>query len=953
MFSVFTQPRGCTWHRLSAEGGPSPRWGHSLTWCGGQFVVFGGVGPAEDESDESQPKNDVYLLSLTAGLVGSVADEGGSSPSGPLLPFCDDAGRIESADGERSAFQTALQQLLTLEKAEESPFVPAGAPLGRCSHSACLWASAKPSATETLDNEADTRAGLQLVIFGGCGGVKYERNALADVWSLDCETWTWEQHMFTGTPPAPRQGHSAAIKGDTMFVFGGWSNDGNFNDLFAYDLQTRDWCEIDAQWPGGWARWNMCGLLVHARPRTKFFVFGGSSTPVSEQPKRFQNQLCSDMNVLTLGEEYNWDLVPTLSAMAAVAEQREALERSTSFKRRSHSNTASSASQAPAGGTDLPMPREGASMDYFAEDSTLIVFGGWSGKWLDDLWACCVSSVVGPPYAVLAVSPPYGPMTGGTSITLKGAGFSPGSIWVRFSFGDFAADVQGTFVSTTEIQAVTPNVKASLGAKTCEVKIKIGAKDLTSSSCPFQFFANTHAACCLAFGPGLLPEGAPGIPTSFFIEARNEQNGRRTTGGDSFVVKAFLLHQQPQAVQQEAQDAEEGAKSEGPPQTEIPVTIEDQQNGVYLVTYTAPSPGKVSVTVQLDAQDGSALQNIRGSPFIATFVEKPRPKANEFSGPVVSAFVANTINQLEKFCLRTDLLDVRQHIKNVELLREEQELNLEVLQLTLQNLQELGASVESSTRALKKIGEKRKAIEAAAQKRSVELASQSEEEAAKTQTAIQALDVAVREHHGTLAEDSFYTFEITPEQARQKIREKCDHTSELLRELEALQLPANSFDLQGMLQQPHDTLVAMEEELRNVTQFWNVAEVMLSQIEQYRELQWQDVDGTQIEIAIKGMQKDMQKDIKLDKKSGAYQGLMAILRAWAQLAPLITELRGPYMRERHWAELLDLAQKDIKVSPETKLRQIEELNFLSCQGNVEEITDKVCGTAHTIEVMSA
>lgn len=88
-----------------------------------------------------------------------------------------------------------------------------------------------------------------------------------------------------------------------------------------------------------------------------------------------------------------------------------------------------------------------------------------SGKWLGDLWACCVSAVVGPPYAVLGVSPPYGPMTGGTQISLKGAGFSAGSICVRFSAGDFSADVPGTFVSSTEIRAVTPNVKAAIGER--------------------------------------------------------------------------------------------------------------------------------------------------------------------------------------------------------------------------------------------------------------------------------------------------------------------------------------------------------------------------------------------------------------------------------------------------------------------------------------------------------
>lgn len=60
---------------------------------------------------------------------------------------------------------------------------------------------------------------------------------------------------------------------------------------------------------------------------------------------------------------------------------------------------------------------------------------------------------------------------------------------------------------------------------------------------------------------------------------------------------------------------------------------------------------------------------------------------------------------------RRSLLEVRQHIKNVEGQREEQEMHLEVLQVVLQKLQELGANVDSSNRALKKISEKRKTLE--------------------------------------------------------------------------------------------------------------------------------------------------------------------------------------------------------------------------------------------------
>lgn len=81
--------------------------------------------------------------------------------------------------------------------------------------------------------------------------------------------------------------------------------------------------------------------------------------------------------------------------------------------------------------------------------------------------------------------------------------------------------------------------------------------------------------------------------------------------------------------------------------------------------------------------------------------------------------------------------------------------------------------------------------------------------------------------------------------------------------LQSLEVPASSFNFPDLLDVSRQKLVAMQEELRNVMQFWNVAETMLQQIEQYRELDWQDVDGVQIEIAVKAMQKNLHKDVKV------------------------------------------------------------------------------------------
>eukprot|EP00971_Amphidinium_carterae_P062800 1242975-Amphidinium_carterae.1 len=141
-----------------------------------------------------------------------------------------------------------------------------------------------------------------------------------------------------------------------------------------------------------------------------------------------------------------------------------------------------------------------------AKEGRLILFGGWANKWLDDSWQINVSSIVGPPYAINAIHPPLGPVTGGqcvkvhtwkrasdTARTLQstfsfgvdfdagsvslqlaspladvsGLGFdsTPGAVTVRFSTagGKYMVDVQGTAVSDKLVECVTPNVLNSIG----------------------------------------------------------------------------------------------------------------------------------------------------------------------------------------------------------------------------------------------------------------------------------------------------------------------------------------------------------------------------------------------------------------------------------------------------------------------------------------------------------
>lgn len=65
--------------------------------------------------------------------------------------------------------------------------------------------------------------------------------------------------------------------------------------------------------------------------------------------------------------------------------------------------------------------REDTAWVYDAKTCSLLVYGGWSKRWLGDTWLLGVGRVIGPPYACTGLLPTIGPVFGSTLITIKGA----------------------------------------------------------------------------------------------------------------------------------------------------------------------------------------------------------------------------------------------------------------------------------------------------------------------------------------------------------------------------------------------------------------------------------------------------------------------------------------------------------------------------------------------------
>lgn len=112
-----------------------------------------------------------------------------------------------------------------------------------------------------------------------------------------------------------------------------------------------------------------------------------------------------------------------------------------------------------------------------------------------------------------------GPVFGGTELTLYGLRFRDGKCQVKFSTalaGKSEIIVDAQFIDTQKISVKTPNFE-NQGAQMVDVKININGQGWTVDKMSFNYFANTNAKNCMAYGPGLLKDVSCLLDMFFFL----------------------------------------------------------------------------------------------------------------------------------------------------------------------------------------------------------------------------------------------------------------------------------------------------------------------------------------------------------------------------------------------------------------------------------------------------
>jgi hypothetical protein len=414
----------------------------------------------------------------------------------------------------------------------------------------------------------------------------------------------------------------------------------HFNNMLMFDLETKEWNECDVVF--GVPRWNHCSVLVEAIPdfSYKFFVFGGECADYQEgQPRAFGAYVNSSAYLEV--DRLNWNIFAS----------------------------------DPDIYSNMPAPREYSAMAYHQNERTLVLFGGWSNGWHQDVYTLNVSKVVGPAYAITGCEPNMGQLSGGNTLRIFGKNFSDAAdISVYFTSGTKTIDsynpdkakytkmAKGVLVSETEITVETPDFTAFVGDDGAEavVQISFGAQDITTNYASFSYYLNTRASKSLALGPGVLSGATANHPCEFVIQARNDKEENRVSGHDVFEVKIQRKYEVQEEIPPEEgmeEDPERVKEYKTKIMTDvIDSEIVDNDDGKYIVSYQVDKPGEIEVHVSF-LNDKQVMEPVRGSPYKPCFVETGDAKNNTMTGGLMKDYI-NT--QLEG--LTTGLSDFKSNI---------------------------------------------------------------------------------------------------------------------------------------------------------------------------------------------------------------------------------------------------------------------------------------------------
>ncbi|CAK9016337.1 unnamed protein product [Durusdinium trenchii] len=344
---------------------------------------------------------------------------------------------------------------------------------------------------------------------------------------------------------------------------------------------------------------------------------------------------------------------------------------------------------------------------------------------------------------------------------------------------------------------------------------------------------------------------------------------------------------------------------------------------------------------------------IRGSPFRPTLTKMARNRANEYSGPVVTAWLGSTLKSLDEFYQTTNtghqtklkegdvmnLIKVMNHIKDMYDQEDTLILRQDEVVETLAQLEREGLPSDKQLKQLKKIGANLVQLKQDIVAKEKEIQPMVQKESEFYKKAIGDFENELKTYQGGLKKEAYYFYKSGLELAQKRLSDVTTDLDNFDKRMDDLLHIATNFNYPEELNNSKKIMQAMREDVANCKGLWEFEVQRIKITEGFLVVRWGQVVAGDMEDEIKALFKKL-KEVKVDRKCDAFVGVQDVVKKWTVFCPLVGELRDPAMRQRHWAQLMDQCGKSITVTPDILLRDMWNLELHKNPDFVEDTADQ-------------
>ncbi len=352
--------------------------------------------------------------------------------------------------------------------------------------------------------------------------------------------------------------------------------------------------------------------------------------------------------------------------------------------------------------------------------------------------------------------------------------------------------------------------------------------------------------------------------------------------------------------------------------------------------------------------DKGKMVALRGSPYKASFTAKSAATVNNIVGPAMEKYLKGGLEELHNFIVETTkgaqtkdkniqdvktLISVKDYVDSVYNKNDDIILRLDCFEESLRLFADRGHPKDNQAKQCKKLVDEFNNLKKLAKDIRKEIVPLVNAEKDKTMIMIKKFEEDLKIFTNELKKRDFYQYKTGVAESKGRLALIGDELKVFDERNVDLGYNANKFDNPDLISNSIKQVESIKLEIVNMVALWDFIEKMQEVFEANMSSQWVKSNPTDMEDDIKNKFKSL-KEMRCDKKCNTYIGIQEEIKKWLVFLPLITDLRDPAMRPRHWDSLKKKVQKDFVVDEKLLLRDVYNLNLNKYVEDVEEITDQ-------------